>query len=189
MTIAVPLFLLIILFSQPLMTVWMGAEFASKSWPYLSLLAIDKIFASFSMVPILIALGIGYARTRAMFSLVAVVLYVTLLPLLTEMFGLYGTVFAAIFSATPGLVFILYVAHNILKYPIKQYLKKTVVIHAIPIVITAGVFIISANQWIPNTIWGLAIAPTIGLAYILILYAVGWTPSVEQLRQRLRPVS
>lgn len=189
MTIAVPLFLLIILFSKPLMTVWMGAEFASKTWPYLSLLAIDKIFASFSMVPILIALGIGYARTRAMFSLVAVVLYVVLLPLLTDTFGLYGTVSAAILSATPGLAFIFYVAHVVLNYPIKKFIKKTVVIHVFPCLIAGGVFTAGLNQWIPNTVWGLAIAPAIGLIYISTLYAVGWTPSAHQLRQILRPVS
>lgn len=189
MTIAVPLFLLIILFSQPLMTVWMGAEFASKSWPLLSLLAIDKIFASFSMVPILMALGIGYARTRAMFSVVAVLLYVVLLPVFTELYGLYGTALAAILSATPGLVFIFYVSRVILKYPIKKYLKNTVSIHAFPVLIAIGAFFVGAGQWIPDTIWGLSIAPVIGFAYVSLLYAIGWIPNVQKLRRRLRPVS
>lgn len=182
MSIALPLFLLTILFSKPLMTVWMGVEFAEKTWPYLSLLAVDKILSAFAMVPILLALGMGHARVRAYFSLVAVILYAALLPLLTSVFGLYGTVFAAIISALPGLVFAGYVGHKLINYSVTSFAYKTVSIHVVPIIFVGVVFLLGLNDVVPLSLWGLLISVPIGVLYIVLMYVTGWMPSVMQIR-------
>lgn len=189
MTVAVPLFLLVVVFSQPLMTVWMGAEFAKETWPFLSLLAADKILASFSMVPILMALGMGYARLRAQFSIAEVILYATLLPILTDAYGLMGTVGAVILSAFPSLIFIGYVARRILDFPLSTFLRATLAFHIPSIIITVVFVALDGVQYIPNTLSGLLIALPIGLLYLGIMYIFGWIPDVKRLRQKLRPAS
>jgi O-antigen/teichoic acid export membrane protein len=132
--IAVPMFLFVMIAARPLLSLWMGEEFARQAWLVLALLAFSSLLGSLTTVPNLVSMGLGYARVVGLFSVLTIVVYVVFLPSLTGLYGLSGTCWAMVAASVPGLYSIVYEARNIVKLEVGTYIKKGLAVHAIPIV-------------------------------------------------------
>lgn len=110
-----PLFMSLIFFAGPIMTIWMGAEFAALSWQVLVFLAIAYWLAVLTMLPGNVAMGIGKSRALAAFSGIATVLGLVFVPVLSEKYGAGGAAAGVMITAIQGPIFIWYVTSILLK--------------------------------------------------------------------------
>jgi O-antigen/teichoic acid export membrane protein len=80
-----------ILFSRPILTVWMGHEFAMLSWPILSILGCSFVLFALNVTAHYTLLAIGKVRVVTFLNLAAGAAMLTLMLLLTPKFGMIGT--------------------------------------------------------------------------------------------------
>jgi O-antigen/teichoic acid export membrane protein len=170
---SMPAFLLVLVFSKHILTIWMGKGFAEESWPVLSVMAGTVLLGSLTTVPNNIALGLGYTRLKSIFSIISIVLYLILLPVLTKQLGVMGTAIGVFCSTVfTGMLFVLYFTRGVLKIELRTYLKKTFSIHLIPI---AASFLLLL--WIPrvSTSWIVVMGGVVaGLVYWVLIIGTGW---------------
>lgn len=91
-----PALLLVAIFAHPLMTIWMGAEFATNSAPVLQILTVGILTASLAFIPSVALQAAGSPDLPAKFHLIQVPFYIAILWVLV---GLGGTVGAALACA------------------------------------------------------------------------------------------
>lgn len=108
-----PITIFICLFSEPILTLWMGAEFAQQTWLVLSVISFSSFIGGLSAIPNLIILGQGNSKLIGVFSLLTIILYIIFLPILTKLFGIIGASFALLIT-TMGLIY--YVIYKTTKY-------------------------------------------------------------------------
>jgi len=134
--LSVPVLLTVFIFSKPILTVWMGREFAEKGWIVLRLLAISGLVGSLTTVPNLITIGLGYSRVIGFFSVITVLFYVVLLPLLTKLWGIEGTAWAMLGATIPGIALVIYETKKIIHFEMWSYLKNVIGFHIIPLAVS-----------------------------------------------------
>ncbi len=86
--------LVVIAFSHPLLTLWVGRAFADPAAPVLQWLGIAVIFAAADSVVSGFIDAIGRPDVNAKFSIVELVLYVPILIVLLSLFGIEGAALA-----------------------------------------------------------------------------------------------
>ena len=180
--LSLPACLIIAVFAKPIMSVWMGGEFAENTWMILMLIAAISSIGALSTVPTHVAIGLGYTRLRSRFSIVTVLLYLVFLPVLTYFFGLYGAL-ASIFIAgnIPGMVFVAYFAKKIMKISVMAYFENVTRFHLLPIFIAAFVLVSGWGKEISASIWGLVFAGGVAAVYFIIMMATGWLPITNEI--------
>jgi O-antigen/teichoic acid export membrane protein len=87
----IPLVACIIVFAEPLLNIWLGAEFAAESAVVLQLLAAGVLFSSVARAPFNAIQALGRADLTAKLFLLELPIYIGLLILLTKTFGIIGT--------------------------------------------------------------------------------------------------
>ena len=127
--IAAPVCFALILLSKPVLTLWMGSGFAEKSWFILSILAMGSFIGSLSAIPNTIIMGLGNSKLVGQFALIALFLYVLLVPLLTKFFGITGTSFAILVNSSLMIFFVIYKTTFFLKVKKSDYLKTVLAPH------------------------------------------------------------
>jgi O-antigen/teichoic acid export membrane protein len=85
-----PAAILLVAFARPLLSVWIGEDFASHGALVLQVLAIGVFFNSITHMPVALIQGIGRADLTAKLQLVQVPIHIALVCLLTWQFGLAG---------------------------------------------------------------------------------------------------
>ena len=98
----------LIFFARPVLTLWVGANFAREGAAVLQILAAGVLFNSLALVPYNLLQGIGRPDLTAKFHLLEVPLHLGLLWLLLTRFGLPGAALA--FSLRVTLDFVLLIA-------------------------------------------------------------------------------
>jgi O-antigen/teichoic acid export membrane protein len=136
--IAVPAFLFLSLFSKPVLTIWMGAEFAEKTWLLLSITSISSLIASASTIPNLVILGMGNSRLIAVFSVISIILYLIFLPWLTVQFGLIGSAAALLLNSVISIAVVFRYCFRYLQISFLFYFRKTYGVHVLPSVLLCG---------------------------------------------------
>jgi O-antigen/teichoic acid export membrane protein len=102
-----PIVLLVLLFGDELLRVWLGPDFARESGLVFRLLAIGVLINGVATLPFTLLQGIGRPDLTAKFHLAEVVPFLTLLWILTSHFGLIGTALAWVMRVTADLVLLL----------------------------------------------------------------------------------
>jgi O-antigen/teichoic acid export membrane protein len=100
-----PAALLLVFFARPVLTLWVGAEFAAQGATALQILAIGVLVNSLAYVPSGLLQGVGRPDLTAKFHLVEIPLHVILAWLLVTRFGLVGAALA--WSVRVGIDFLL----------------------------------------------------------------------------------
>ena len=174
---SIPLYLTIIIFSRPIMTLWMGSTVAENTWVALILLAVLSLLGSLTLVSIKIALGLGHARIQSYFALATIVLYMILLVPLTSQFGIIGAIISMIIcNNLPSLVFVAYVARNFMHSSMWQYLVHVTSFHIIPVLVAAGLVLFGVTARFPATLWILLIAGLMVAVYFMMMVVLKWVP-------------
>jgi O-antigen/teichoic acid export membrane protein len=102
MASAVP-FLILATFSGPILSVWMGSDFATQGRSLLTLLAVAHYLFVLAMTPNSIALGAGYAKMVGYVAIATTtVMCLTVLPL-ARAFGIAGVGGSVVLGAVTGL--------------------------------------------------------------------------------------
>jgi O-antigen/teichoic acid export membrane protein len=86
------------------LTLWLGADFAQKSYGVTSILAIGILFNSLAQVPFAFIQASGDARTTALIHLLESIIYIPTLLLMTKRYGIIGVAIAWAFRALLDLV-------------------------------------------------------------------------------------
>jgi len=132
--VSLPISMFIILFSKPIMTLWMGEEFAEKSWIVLSIICFSGTIGSFSAIPNLVLLGLGNSKLIGIFSGITIVSYAFFLPLFTKNFGIIGAANALLITSVIVIGFVLVKTTKAIGLELFEFLKKVYGIHFIPMI-------------------------------------------------------
>ncbi len=172
---SIPLHLILIAFSKPILTIWMGTDFAEKGWFVLSLLAFSTLLGSLSTVPNLITMGLGYARIIGLFSILTFISYVTLVPTFTKLWGIEGTAWGMLGSVAPGLVLVVYETKRIIGLGIWYYVKNILWFHVIPLMASlAFTYLFLRTMPAETTVWTLGLIPLLLAVYFSLMVRLGW---------------
>jgi len=127
--IAAPISFVLILLSKPILTLWMGPEFAEKSWIILCILSLGALIGSLSAIPNTIIMGLGNSKLVGIFALITLVLYTVLVPPFTKMFGILGTSIALLLNSSLVIFFVIHRTTKYLGVHKGKYLKEVVAPH------------------------------------------------------------
>ncbi len=139
--LAVPPALFLTVFAKPLLWVWMGADFAQKSWIVLGILSLSSLVGGFTAVPNLMLMGFGKTKLIALFGSFAVVSYGILLPLFTSVFGVQGTAVGMFITTLVNSTLVLFMATRSLKAPLLNYVGTVFRIHILPGTLSLSSFV------------------------------------------------
>lgn len=89
-----PILAVVALFSQAILSVWLGAAFASQSYRVLEILAIGVAINGLAFIPFALLQATGRPDITAKFHLVELPVYVLFVLVLTRQFGIVGTAVA-----------------------------------------------------------------------------------------------
>jgi len=137
--IAIPAFLFIAFFSKSILSVWMGTDFAMKSWIMLSIISISSLIASATTVPNLVILGMGNSKLIAVFSIVSIGLYVLFLPWFTSSFGLVGCAVALLINSAVSIGIVFKYCLRYLHISFSSFFRSTYNIHLLPVIFFTGI--------------------------------------------------
>lgn len=167
---AIPVSLFIAVFSKQVLTVWMGAEFAEQSWLILSLLSISSLVGSFSTIPNQVVLGVGNSRLLGYFSIMAVLLYSILLPLLGKLFLLTGVAVGLLVTSLLLIVVVLTKTTSYLGVPLSGYINEVFAPHFWLAIIFTGLSAIIVNIDLLPDSWKLLSGVCLMILYYTVLY-------------------
>lgn len=180
--LSLPACLIIIVFARPIMILWMGGPFAEETWLILAMLASVSSIGALSTVPTHVAIGLGYTKLRSIFSVITVVLYVLLLPLLTDVWQIYGVIASVFFASTvPGIVFVLYFSEKILDIPLFYYLRRVVGFHLVPITLTVIFLSTGVGGILPASLFSITAAVLTAGIYFGGMISLGWLPIASSI--------
>ncbi len=172
--LAVPVLLLMALFSNPILSLWMGPEFASKTDCLLRVLALSSLVASLTTVPNTIVLGLGHSRIVGSFSVISVLLYIGLLSPFSKTWGLIGTAFVGLVATIPGLVLVGIETEKIVQIRPFYYLKSVLGFHVVPFVAVLLWIILMPIRVADSPVIPLSAAGILAISYLAIMNAFGW---------------
>jgi O-antigen/teichoic acid export membrane protein len=146
-TISIPVSLFITIFSKPILEVWMGPAFANESWVILSIMCASSTIASFSTIPNLVILGTGSSKLLGYFSVLTVILYSILLPLLTKFYLLVGAAAALLITSLVLVSIVIQKTTSYLNISMKTYLTNVFLFHTIPlsVFVILGCFVVNLD--------------------------------------------
>lgn len=102
-----PICLLIAVTSKWIMTLWLGPIFAEQSWPIVSVMALGLFLNGVASLPFAAIQAAGDARTTAYLHIFELVLYIPVLFLCLNFFGLIGAAIAWNIRVAIDLAFLL----------------------------------------------------------------------------------
>ena len=86
----VPVSLCLVVFAQPILTVWLGPDYGERSTVVLQLLAVAALLNALAFVPFALVEGVGHPDLVAKYHLAELPLYSAILLLLVWRFGIVG---------------------------------------------------------------------------------------------------
>jgi O-antigen/teichoic acid export membrane protein len=190
--LSTPLYLFLILFSQQILRLWLGAPFAQNSWLVLAFLAGGSLLAAWTMVPANTAFGTGHTKITAAFSLIVITMNVLFSVLFTLRWGVTGTAVAVLLTALQGPVFIWYVTSHVVRIPPRQYFAQVFAFHIAPALgfslLSLGIlWAIKAQNWSADSI-AVASGAALTVMYYLLLLR-GGVVSVRKLSRVSEPAA
>ncbi len=169
--VSLPISCVVIFFSEPIMTLWMGAEFANKSWLILSIICLSGTVGSFTAIPNLVLLGLGISRLIGFFSAITIVSYLIFIPLLTKYFGLIGASNALLITSLIVISFVMIQTTRTIGVKFKDFFKSVYRIHLLPILLFSTSVIIFRQFFDEPYLVDLLFGTVLGsLYYIYMLY-------------------
>ncbi len=148
--ITFPMIVFISLFSEQILTIWVGVAFARQAWLVLSVISFSAFIGGMSTIPNLIILGQGNSKLIGVFSFLTIVLYIIFLPILTKLFGIIGTSFALLITNLAVIYYVIFKTTEYNHIKIKEYynvvLKPHVVVFLMAILLYPFAILIKNQQ-------------------------------------------
>jgi O-antigen/teichoic acid export membrane protein len=163
-----PFFLFLIVFAKPLLTIWMGYEFAEMSWFILRLLALGSFFGTLAIVPHTMTIGLGYSKIYGGFSIATALFYLFFTPAFAKLWGMPGIGWATLLAVLPGMLLMVYEVKIIFGLDFVKYVKDILGIHLIFLVISLLIAIVMDNVDV-EMVWKVLL---FGCVYLFIYFGV-----------------
>jgi O-antigen/teichoic acid export membrane protein len=123
----VPAASMLFIFSDPILTVWIGDEFADESSVVLKVLAVSYLIAAFATLPGMAADAVGRPGVTALFSTISLATNLAASLILIPHYEALGAAFAiAINAAIQVPVFVYYVHSRVIRVSILEALRSSV---------------------------------------------------------------
>lgn len=126
-------FIPIIFFSKGILTVWLGREYAEQGWQVMALISAALYLTSLTMVPSLIANGIGNPRINTFFATVTLTVNTILVYPLTSKFGVIGSASSLLISVLHAPISIYFINKRIMHIDPLKYFRE--IFHRISVVV------------------------------------------------------
>ncbi len=114
-------FVPLIAYSNKILFYWMGADFASKGTYLMTMISLTFYLISLTMVPGLVALGLGKPRYNAFFSFLTATINMVFIYPLTKMWGINGAAIALLLSSLQVPVAIYVINKKVVEINTKRY--------------------------------------------------------------------
>lgn len=185
--LSTPPYLFLILFSKQILKLWVGPQFAEKSWLILVFLAANSLLAAWTMVPANTAFGVGNTKITAAFSLIVTGLNLLFSVVFTIKFGVTGTAVAVLLTAVQAPIFIWYVTTRVVHVSPKVYFARVFGFHIGPAIgfasLSAGILLSTHAQTRIGPVLALASGAVLTVAYYSLLLrfrvvsigGIGWS--------------
>lgn len=121
-----PLMSVIFIFSNNILTLWIGQDFAQMSTKTLRILAISYFFASISAPGVIIADASGRPQIPAIFALISAIINVSAAFILVPKFGIEGAAWALLINFISQVpIFLIFINKYIVKISNLEVLSKS----------------------------------------------------------------
>lgn len=110
MAVSLPIVIVLTLYANEVLTIWLGEEFAEKSTFVFQILIVSSFFSSNSQIPFSFIQGIGLPNKTAKLHILEAVVYLPLLAVLIIYYGIVGAAFSRLLRVLfdmSGLYFII----------------------------------------------------------------------------------
>lgn len=118
---SLPMFLIVALFSEDLLTLWVGKEVAAQSAIVLTLLSIGYLLSSWTMIPVNVLLGAGKSKLVSVFSVLGAGIAILLAYPFMQAWDLIGAALLVIVVNSPGLYLVYYFSARLLSLRFLDY--------------------------------------------------------------------
>jgi O-antigen/teichoic acid export membrane protein len=157
-----PITLVVALFAELILSVWINVDFAQKSAQLLQIFSLGMFVACLANIPFTLLQSADKARTTAIFHLIELPLFLSLLWLLTLNYGLVGAAIAWLLRVTLDAVLMFGAANHLLSGAVFGSVKAWRILSKVVgiFIAFAGVLIIDYSKAL---IW-----------MLLVLFVIGW---------------
>jgi O-antigen/teichoic acid export membrane protein len=141
----VPFYFIFIIFSKPILELWLSTEIAEASYMIMSIYALAYLISGMTIVPSQYLQGFGRVKFISMFSVGIILVSVLAYFPLIKLFGLIGAGYVVLFSQVIG-VFFIYYALKVIGVSVKEYLHSNFtaflfgLIGLVPVILLQTVF-------------------------------------------------
>lgn len=124
--VILPIGVVLVIFAEPILSVWLGADFAARSaWP-LRLLAAGYTVSAMGTIPAVTCDAVGRPGVTTAFSIAGAVVNISLALILIPRYGLVGAASVILVHASVSLpVFLTFVHRRVVRLPISALLRRS----------------------------------------------------------------
>jgi O-antigen/teichoic acid export membrane protein len=142
-----------VFFAQPLLEVWLGRSFASRSTTVLQLLVVTFVLFSLTVVPYNMLIAGGFPKVVGVLNLVIAVVNVSLIFVLIPRYGATGAAVAYLLSILVFPAFIWYAETRVLRYSRPQWLS--IVWRVVPPLALQGIVCAVLRPFVDSAVWAI----------------------------------
>jgi O-antigen/teichoic acid export membrane protein len=125
--LVLPILLLVLFFGRFALRFWIGEDFAYNSYSILIVTAVYQIVSVLTGVPFQYALGLGRPDYPTWFSLARLVLVGVVIYPAVRLYGALGVALALLVGEGQGVVFVFFIAHQLLDLDLWAILRRDVI--------------------------------------------------------------
>lgn len=120
--VVMPIYLFLIVYAQPILSIWIGEDFASRATLPLQVLSAAYLLSAFSAIPATLLEAIGQPKVPAIFSTLMAITQVILLLILIPRFALFGAALSLFITFSIWVpMFIVFVYKKMKIHQMKNY--------------------------------------------------------------------
>ena len=132
-------------------------------------------------------MGLGYSKIVGLFSVGTLLVFVIFLPPFTLYWHVEGAALGMLVSVVPGLLLILYETRNVFKMNPIDYIRASLGIHFLPLVILIGAALLNVLPIVGiGSKLNLVMCCCLGAIYLGVIIASKWLPVQSYITRFLK---
>ena len=164
-------FIPLISFSREILRYWMGPDFAARSSYVMLMCCLFYYMMSLTMVPGLVALGLGQPKYTALFSSLTALINIALVIPLIKSWGIDGAATALFLSSITAPVMIYVISVKVVRITINEYLN-IVIGRSVFVILLSIIIAHNLKQYMTNIWYFLCIIVSVYLLLAASFYEI-----------------
>jgi len=166
-------FIVLIAYSKSILNYWMGNDFSQKAYLPTIIISVALYIVSITMVPSLIAIGMGKPRYNAIFSFGGTMVNILLVYPLTKTYGITGSAISFLIGSLNSLYFIIIINKRVLNISNSRYILNVFGRITLMNICFLGLFILLQRYSVHNILSFIIVLILSGIAMMITLYRFG----------------